>query len=178
MKSRMRLVWPLALLLLLPGCASKPTPSTITSATPAVEWPEWKPVPLALLGAQDSQLVWYSSPGSMAPARTTAGGAPAALTKSSPPPAPPKPEPAKRRGKVALEYVEIGKTVKLEASAEGTLPFVFQWKKSGRPLAGAVFQQLKFAPFTAEDAGEYVCVVSNAYGSAESHPVRLIARKP
>jgi hypothetical protein len=178
MKSRRHLVWPLTLLPLLPGCATKPTPSNVVSATPAVEWPEWKPTPVALLGAQDSQLVWYSVPSSVAPGTATPGGGPAAPVKSSAPPAPSKPEPGKRRDKVALEYAELGKTVKLEASAEGTPPFRFQWKKSGRPLTGAVHPLLAFEPFKAEDVGEYVCVVSNDYGSSESHPVRLIVRKP
>lgn len=77
-----------------------------------------------------------------------------------------------------MERVEIGKNLKLEATAEGSPPFSYQWKKAGRPLAGAVHALLTFTPFTAEDAGEYVCVVSNAYGAQESQPVRLVAQKP
>jgi len=122
--------------------------------------------------------VWYSVTIPDTRSATAKAGEPVAVAKPTPVPAPPRPEPAQRRSKITVEHVEVGKNLKLEATAEGTPPFDFQWKKAGRPLAGAVHALLTFTPFRAEDAGEYVCVVSNAYGSLESQPVKLIARKP
>lgn len=176
MISRLRYAWFLAVLFFLPGCATKPTPTPVSAAR-TFEWPEWKPTPLALLGPEESQPVWYSvtiPDARRAPTRT---GRPVAVAKPIPVPALLRPEPAKRRGKIAVEYAVVGKDLKLEASAEGSPPFFYQWKKGGRPLAGAVHPQLPFKPFKAEDAGEYTCVVSNAHGWQESQPVKLMVRK-
>lgn len=174
----MRQAWSLALLPLLPGCATQSTPAPVAPAARNVAWPEWKSVPLALLPSPESEPVWY--PITPSDARSTAPRAvgSGAVAKPNPAPPAPKPAPTPRRGKVTVESAEVGKSVKLEATAEGTPPFQFQWKKAGRPLPGAVHQRLQFESFTAEDAGDYVCVVSNAYGSSESHPIKLVARKP
>ena len=171
----MRYVWFSAVLLFLPGCATKPTP---LSASRTFEWPEWKPTPLARLGPEESQPVWYSVTIPDAQRATARMGETVSVAKAIPVPAPPRPEPAKRPGRIAVWYVEVGKNLKLEASAEGSPPIDFQWKKAGQPRAGAVHPQLTFMPFKADDAGEYTCVVSNKFGWEESQPLKLMVRKP
>jgi len=52
----------------------------------------------------------------------------------------------------------------------GTAPLSYQWRKAGEPLPGQIFPTLTLPRVTADDAGEYDVVVSNAAGTITSAP--------
>jgi hypothetical protein len=95
-----------------------------------------------------------------------------------PAPAPPKPETAEPQNNVAIEYAEAGTKFTLAASADGSPPLLFQWRKDGQPVAGAIHATLTVEKVSAADAGVYVCIVTNAAGAQASQPVKLIVRTP
>ena len=165
----MRYVWPLAVILFLPGCATKSIPGY---ATRRFEWPEWDKTPLTLVDSLESYPVVISN------ARTAKGGELVAFAAPIPAPASPKPETAGPQNNVAIEYAEPGAKLTLAASADGSPPLSFQWRKDGQPVAGAIHALLTFEKVSAADAGVYVCIVTNAGGSQESQPVKLIVRTP
>lgn len=64
--------------------------------------------------------------------------------------------------------VEVGGSLVLSATVGGVGPVVLQWFKDGRPVAGANGTTLSVVAADAFDAGQYVLVASNLYGSATS----------
>jgi hypothetical protein len=82
------------------------------------------------------------------------------------------------RDPTVVEYADLNKNVTLVASADGTPPFSFFWKKDGLPLAGATRARLELKEVSAKDSGVYVCIVTNAAGVQLSPPVRLVVRPP
>ncbi len=65
-----------------------------------------------------------------------------------------------------------GTPARLVVSATGTPPLAFQWRKNGRALDGAVAASL-LVPATADAAGSYDCIVSNAGGVTTSAAATL-----
>lgn len=57
-------------------------------------------------------------------------------------------------------------------------PLSYQWYANGVPLPGATSSSINFAGFTANDAGTYVCVVSNIAGSVTSSPAVITIAYP
>ena len=101
-----------------------------------------------------------------APAKVDATSTPPTTLPASPPP----------NVESAVEYAKPGETVKLAASADGTQPFTFQWRKDGQPLRNGTSEVLTIAKATPEHAGTYECTVSNSAGTKTSPPVKLIIR--
>lgn len=67
----------------------------------------------------------------------------------------------------------VGQTVTFVATADGSPPFAFQWKKDGKTLGGETHAKLVLRDLKLSDAGEYVCIVSNSAGSTPSPPFTL-----
>ncbi len=52
----------------------------------------------------------------------------------------------------------------------------YQWQKDGEDIPGATGPDLLLENISADDDGNYQCIVSNAFGSIETAPVYLLAR--
>lgn len=65
-----------------------------------------------------------------------------------------------------------GINVTLSVAADGT-DLNYQWKKGGVDVAGATTDTLVLPSVTAADTGDYVAVVTNSLGQAESTPARI-----
>src|SRR5207244_1848472 len=59
----------------------------------------------------------------------------------------------------------IGGATTLLVGAAGGAPLSYQWRKNGSDLAGRNSAALSLPSLSLADAGDYVCVVSNAAGS-------------
>ncbi|MFZ4430117.1 MAG: immunoglobulin domain-containing protein, partial [Phycisphaerales bacterium] len=59
----------------------------------------------------------------------------------------------------------VGQTASFTASATGSAPISYQWRKNGVNIPGATSSTLTFASVDAADAGVYSCVATNACGS-------------
>ncbi|MBC7169885.1 immunoglobulin domain-containing protein [Candidatus Bipolaricaulota bacterium] len=66
-----------------------------------------------------------------------------------------------------------GSSVLMSATADGTPPLSYQWRKDGAALAGATTAVLSLPAVTRADAGAYTVVVTNACGSVTSEPALL-----
>ncbi len=64
-----------------------------------------------------------------------------------------------------------GGVISLAASASGTAPLTYQWKRNGRAIAGATTAAYTVATATRDDAGYYQLVVSNPAGTVTSQAV-------
>ncbi|HOX56394.1 MAG TPA: immunoglobulin domain-containing protein [Candidatus Paceibacterota bacterium] len=69
--------------------------------------------------------------------------------------------------------VDEGSPVSLSVSASGTTPLTYRWKFNGNYVAGATTSQLSFAAAQLTNAGNYLCVVTNASGSVTSRVMSL-----
>lgn len=85
----------------------------------------------------------------------------------------------------ASQTVNLGGSVTYSVVATGTAPLSYQWKKGATNLvdesghiAGATAASLTLSNITADDAGAYSVVVSNAAGDATSDPVTLNVLSP
>jgi hypothetical protein len=191
----MRCGWLVALLLVCAGCATNrapnPAPSDYEFYARFV-WPEWTPTVLGLVESTDldgrTVMISYAR---RAPDAGTAPGAampvspPAVATSSGPAVAPPSPEMPKTTapaptptGRGAIEYVDLGKKVTFAASADGSPPLRFEWRRNGRAIPGETAAQIIIKAARESDAGTYDCIVQNSAGQAVSEPVTLVVRKP
>lgn len=64
--------------------------------------------------------------------------------------------------------VVAGGNVLFRATAAGTTPFTFQWRKNGAAIAGATGSDLYLVAAKAGDAADYSVVVTNSVGSTPS----------
>ena len=69
--------------------------------------------------------------------------------------------------------VVAGEAVTLAAQAAGTRPLTYQWRRNGTPLPAANDATLTLDPVTTNDAGSYVLVVTNSFGSVTSQVAYL-----
>lgn len=69
--------------------------------------------------------------------------------------------------------VGIEAVVWLSVAAEGTPPLRYQWRKDGRPIAGATGARHTIFPATLADAGAYDVTVANAAGALTSRVATL-----
>jgi hypothetical protein len=80
------------------------------------------------------------------------------------------------REEIETEYADVGKPVTLSASADGSPPLFFQWRKNGQAISGATGAEFKIQAANATDAGRYDCVVTNSAGASATPPVKLVIR--
>ncbi len=73
----------------------------------------------------------------------------------------------------ASQTVLAGKTVSFSIVATGSEPLGDQWSKDGADIKGATAGSLELADVSADDAGDYRVVVSNADGAVESDTATL-----
>lgn len=70
--------------------------------------------------------------------------------------------------------VIAGSSVTFSAVASGTAPLSYQWKKGQNNVEGATADTFTIPVAEESDSGQYVVVVSNAFGSATSDPATLV----
>src|SRR5262249_7380680 len=69
--------------------------------------------------------------------------------------------------------VFVASTATFSVTAVGSLPLTYQWRRDGADLPGATNQTLVLTNVTLSDAGQYVVVIHNPRGMAESVTVSL-----
>jgi hypothetical protein len=74
--------------------------------------------------------------------------------------------------------VGTNQTIKLTATASGTQPFTFVWRKDGTPIAGQTAATLDLGTYVATEAGAYDVVVSNEFGASTSKKVIIATGAP
>ena len=73
----------------------------------------------------------------------------------------------------ASQTVLAGKTISFSVVATGVEPLGYQWSKDGSDIEGATSSSLVMIDVSADDAGDYRVVVSNADGAVESDMATL-----
>jgi uncharacterized delta-60 repeat protein len=63
---------------------------------------------------------------------------------------------------------QIGEDTALNVEVIGTPPFTYQWRKNGKPLAGASEASLLFSNLQSTDAAVYDAVINSAWGGVTS----------
>ena len=71
------------------------------------------------------------------------------------------------------QTLNLGDSVRLSVGAAGTPPLSYQWRKDGLVLAAGMQSSLVLTNLQGSDAGTYVVVVSNVWGSVTSTPALL-----
>jgi pectate lyase/pectin methylesterase-like acyl-CoA thioesterase len=74
--------------------------------------------------------------------------------------------------------VVAGAQAQFTVTAEGSSPLSFQWRKDGAAIPGAINATYSITSATANDAGSYSVIVTNAAGSATSDPATLTVITP
>jgi hypothetical protein len=70
--------------------------------------------------------------------------------------------------------VILGEPATFSVTARGAGTLTYQWQKGGASLAGATNNPFSIAAAGSADAGEYLVLVANAFGSQTSQVARLI----
>ena len=68
---------------------------------------------------------------------------------------------------------DAGTAVSLTVSPSGTTPFTYRWQFNGKNVSGATTSKLTLNAIQPTNAGNYVCVVTNVYGSSTGGVVAL-----
>lgn len=76
------------------------------------------------------------------------------------------------------QNVAPGASAAFEVAARGTEPLVYRWFHNGEEIAGEQSPILYLSAVATEAAGEYRCLVTNAYGEAETEPALLTVEAP
>jgi glucose/arabinose dehydrogenase len=71
-----------------------------------------------------------------------------------------------------------GSPVSFSTTAGGTGPFIFQWRKNGVPISGAMASTYSIAAASASSAGSYTCSVNGACGTVLSAAATLTVNAP
>jgi|GEM_PF-828168 len=66
------------------------------------------------------------------------------------------------------QSLNLGSTINLSVSADGSTATTYQWKKDGVEIAGATGTSLVISSAALADAGNYTCDVKNSYGASTS----------
>jgi hypothetical protein len=64
--------------------------------------------------------------------------------------------------------LNVGSTITISVTANGTQPFNYQWKRNGVAIPGETESSLVIDSATADDVGSYTVVLTNSAGSTES----------
>jgi hypothetical protein len=189
----MRFGWLVAVLLCWAGCATQPASKSSPDFElfPRFVWPEWTPITLGLVESTEvdgrTMMIVYprratsasetpaTTPGFAPPNPSGARASPASAA-ASPSPTPPAPLPPQKEREPA-ENVELGQSVTFAASADGSPPFSFEWRKNGKAIPGETAARITIKAARESDAGTYDCIVKNSAGQATSAPIILVVRK-
>jgi hypothetical protein len=76
------------------------------------------------------------------------------------------------------QTLSVGQDTVLQAAACGTSPLFYQWKYKGAALANATNASLYLPDVQPEQAGTYLLVVSNRFGSIQSTTAMLTVQSP
>ena len=72
----------------------------------------------------------------------------------------------------------VGANLQLSVTAGGTSPLSYQWQSSAGPVFGATNSTLVFNPAQTNNSGNYVVVISNAYGAITSQMANVFVYAP
>ena len=72
------------------------------------------------------------------------------------------------------QLVLPGSLVTFTVAASGTGPLSYQWQKDGGDISGEIESSFMIGSTVESDAGGYLCVVSNAFGSVTSDTATLV----
>ncbi len=72
----------------------------------------------------------------------------------------------------------LGSTMTLSVEAAGVLPLVYQWRKTGVPVAGATNAALIFTNIQSPQAGNYTVAITNVEGAVTSVVATLTVLLP
>lgn len=73
----------------------------------------------------------------------------------------------------ATNQADAGASFDFVVTATGTGPLAYQWQFNGSNLLSATNSVLSFSPVVAAQAGDYLVIVANIFGSITSAPVNL-----
>ncbi len=76
------------------------------------------------------------------------------------------------------QTVTAGSSATFSVSANGTAPFIYQWRKDGQNIATGTGSSLALPSVTSSDAGTYTVLVSNSIGSVLSQGATLTVNTP
>ena len=79
---------------------------------------------------------------------------------------------------ILSRVVDAGNAATLSVSASGTTPLTYRWLCNGSSVSGATTSQLTLGAAQLTNAGNYVCVVTNIYGSVTSSVMSLTVYPP
>lgn len=71
------------------------------------------------------------------------------------------------------QAVHVGSNAFFRATASGTAPLAYQWRRDGIDLAGRTNSTLTFSAAQPVDEGDYTVVITNVAGAVTSEPTRL-----
>ncbi|MGA3182535.1 MAG: choice-of-anchor tandem repeat GloVer-containing protein, partial [Verrucomicrobiota bacterium] len=91
---------------------------------------------------------------------------------------PPPPSPPAIGVQPLSETVAAGGSARISVIAAGSAPLQYSWLLNGQAIAGATNPSLSLSNVTVQDAGSYVVVVSNSFGSVTSAPAALTVSVP
>ena len=74
--------------------------------------------------------------------------------------------------------INQGQNATFSVVAEGTGPFIYQWRKDGAVLTGATAATLRLVNVTVAQAGNYSVTVSNTQGTTTSNAAALTVNSP
>jgi Domain of unknown function (DUF4082)/Immunoglobulin domain/FG-GAP-like repeat len=74
----------------------------------------------------------------------------------------------------ATGSVVVGQSVTFSVTANGTVPFTYQWYKNSAAIAGATAATCSISSVQTSDAGSYSATVSNSAGSTSSDTATLV----
>lgn len=80
--------------------------------------------------------------------------------------------------RAATGSANAGQVVTFTVTADGTIPFTYQWQKNGTAIAGATSASYVIPSAAAGDAAVYTCTVTNPAGSAGSDTATLTIVAP
>lgn len=69
--------------------------------------------------------------------------------------------------------VKVGSNLTMTTDVEGSPPLTFTWTKNGQVIAGQTLAVFSIPSAQLSDAATYVCIVSNAAGTATSQAVKV-----
>ena len=76
------------------------------------------------------------------------------------------------------QFVVVGNSATITATASGTAPLAYQWYFGGTAISGATGTNYTITSAATNDTGNYVVVVTNAYGSVTSSVATLAVGYP